>query len=319
MFVANPTWRGSISFGLVSVPVELYTAVRSHTIRFKQLHRETEAPVKQKRVDSQTGEEVPYRDIVKGYEVDDGQYVIVDPDELEQLAPEASRLICIHAYVEQGEIDPVYYDRAYYLAPDGEVARKPYRLLTEAMEQTDQVAIATFVMRNREYLAALRARHGTLVLSTMHYADEVADPGHLRVDVSSAPEPSDRERSMAEQLIGAMSAEFDPQDYRDHHRDRVLEFLEAKGEGRPFQVDGGGDGDTGNVVDLTAALERSLSRSNDRARSDTGGGASDGYDDLTRGELYELARDRELPGRSSMAKDELIAALRESDAEQGAA
>jgi DNA end-binding protein Ku len=317
--VANPTWRGSISFGLVNVPVELYTAVRSHTIRFKQLHRETQAPVKQKRVDAQTGDEVAYRDIVKGYEVDDGKYVVVDPDELEQLAPEASRLICIQAYVEQSEIDPVYYDRAYYLAPDGEIARKAYRLLTEAMERTDQVAIATFVMRNREYLAALRARDGLLVLSTMHYADEVTDLTDLSLDLGSASEPSDRELSMAEQLIGSMRAEFDPQDYRDRHRDRVVEFLEAKGEGRSIDVDGGDDRGTGNVVDLTAALERSLSRSGGGSGSSASVASGDDYDDLTRGELYELARERELPGRSSMSKDELIAALRESDAEPGAA
>lgn len=317
--MANPTWRGSISFGLVNVPVELYTAVRSHTIRFKQLHRETQAPVKQKQVDTKTGDEVAYRDIVKGYEVDDGQYVIVDPNELEQLAPEASRLICIQAYVDQSEIDPVYYDRAYYLTPDGEVARKAYRLLTEAMERTDQVAIATFVMRNREYLAALRARAGLLVLSTMHYADEVADPTDLHVDLGAASEPSDRELSMAEQLISSMRADFDPQDYRDRHRDRVIEFLEAKGEGRSIDVDGGDDRDTGNVVDLTAALERSLSRSGGSSGSSASVASGNDYDDLTRGELYELARERELPGRSSMSKDALIAALRESDAEPGAA
>lgn len=317
--MADPTWRGSISFGLVNVPVELYTAVRSHTIRFKQLHRETQAPVKQKRVDTRTGDEVAYRDIVKGYEVEDGQYVIVDPDELDQLAPEASRLICIQAYVEQSEIDPVYYVRAYYLAQDGEVARPAYRLLTEAMERTDQVAIATFVMRNREYLAALRARRGLLVLSTMHYADEVVDLVDIDVDLGTSSEPSDRELSMAEQLIGSMRADFDPQDYRDRHRDRVIEFLEAKGEGRSIDVEEGGDRSAGNVIDLTAALERSLSRSTEASGS--GGRANDGddYDELTRSGLYELAKDRALPGRSSMSKDELISALREDDTQAGAA
>jgi DNA end-binding protein Ku len=316
--VPRPTWSGSISFGLVSVPVELYTAVRSHTIRFKQLHRETQAPVKQKRVDARTGEEVPYRDIVKGYEVDDGQYVIVDPEELEELDPEASRLICIHAYVQQSEIDPVYYDRAYYLAPDGEVASKPYRLLTEAMERTDQVAIATFVMRGREYLAAMRARAGLLVLSTMHYADEVADPADLRVDLGGGSSPSEREVTMAEQLIESMRADFDPQDYRDHHRDRVLEYLEAKGEGRRIDVDRA-PSDRGNVVDLMAALEQSLSRAGGGSSDRESAAQDDDYEQMTRAELYEIARERDIPGRSSLSKTELVAALQEDDQHAGAA
>ena len=315
--MARPTWSGSISFGLVSVPVELYTAVRSHTIRFKQLHRETQAPVKQKRVDTKTGEEVAYHDIVKGYEVEDGRYVTVDPDELSQLDPDASRLICIHAYVDQSDIDPVYYDRAYYLAPDGEVAAKPYRLLTEAMERRGQVAIATFVMRNREYLAAMRAHSGLLVLSTMHYADEVADPADLSVDLGKDAAPSQREVTMAEQLIESMAADFDPQDYRDRHRDRVLEYLESKGEGQPIDTDKGSP-DRGNVVDLMAALEQSLSR-NRAGSGDPEGASANEYAQMTREKLYELARERDLPGRSSLSKGQLIEALRQNDEEAGAA
>lgn len=313
--MASPTWSGSISFGLVNVPVELYTAVRSHTIRFRQLHRDTHAPVKQKRVDAKTGEEVPYDDIVKGYEVDDGRYVVVDQEELEELDPEASRLICIHAYVEQEDIDPVYYDRAYYLAPDGEVAVKAYRLLTEAMERTDQVAIATFVMRNREYLAAMRARGGLLVLSTMHYADEVADPAEVSVDLDEEAAPSEREVTMAEQLIESMAADFDPQDYRDRHRDRVLEYLEAKGEGRQIETDEG-PADRGNVIDLMAALEQSLSRSGQGSEGQDPPGE---YAQMSRSELYELAKERDLPGRSSLTKAELVDALRQDDEAAGAA
>ncbi len=315
--MARPTWSGSISFGLVSVPVELYTAVRSHTIRFKQLHRETKAPVKQKRVDTKTGEEVAYHDIVKGYEVEDGRYITVDQEELSQLDPDASRLICIHAYVDQRDIDPVYYDRAYYLAPDGEVAAKPYRLLTEAMERTDQVAIATFVMRNREYLAAMRARNGLLVLSTMHYADEVADPADLNVDLGADAEPARREVSMAEQLIESMAAEFDPQDYRDRHRDRVVEYLESKGEGQPIATETS-SADRGNVVDLMAALEQSLSRDRAGSKAQADQPTND-YAQRTREQLYKIARERDIPGRSSLSKSELVEALVRDDEQAGAA
>lgn len=309
--MADPTWRGSISFGLVSVPVELYTAVRNQKLRFTQLHRDTLNPVKQKRVDAQTGDEVAYSDVVKGYEVDAGRYITVERGELEDLDPEASRLICIHAYVDGEEIDPVYYDRAYYLVPDGEVARPAYRLLAAAMGRTGQVAIATFVIRNREYLAAMRAHDGLLVLSTMHFANEVVDPTDLDVDLGSQAEPSDRELEMAEQLIGSMRTNFDPEDYHDRHRQRVLEYLDTKGEAQDVDVDATSR-DRGKVIDLMSALERSLS-GGDASSGGEARGSSNDYADRTRDQLYELARERDLPGRSSLSKAELIEALRADD------
>lgn len=327
--MARPLWNGSISFGLVTVPVELYTVVRSHGIRFKQLNRDTGAPVKQKRVDASTGEEVEYRDIVKGYEVADDRYVLVEPSELAQLDPDASRLICIHAYVEQDEIDPIYYDHAYYLAPKGETAGTPYRLLAEAMGRAGKVAVATFVMRNREYLAALRAVDGVLVLSTMHYADEVSTPSDLQVDLGEDAPLREREVAMAEQLIDSLVTEFDAQDYHDEHQRRVIEYLEAKGEGRPLEDDASGRDDD-NVIDLMAALEQSLSRSSpapeDKEAKD---GGADGrsadtppdvdYAAMTRSALYELAQDRDLPGRSSLSKAELVERLQRDDEQAGAA
>jgi DNA end-binding protein Ku len=314
--MARPTWSGSISFGLVSVPVELYTVVRTRTIRFKQLHRETKAPVKQKRVDSRTGEEVPYSQIVKGYEIGDGRMVVADPKELEELDPDASRLICIHAFVEHDQIDPVFYDRPYYLAPDGEAANKPYRLLSEAMERTGKVAIATFVMRNREHLAAMRAREGRLVLSTMHYDDEVADPGELNLDLGGGAELSEPEVGMAVQLIEALLTDFDASDYHDEHRQRVIEYLEAKSEGRSIEMPDEGDGGS-NVVDLMAALEQSLSRSG--GSSTPAPDESVDYEQMTRSQLYELAKERDLPGRSNLSKAELVEALRASGQQQGVA
>jgi DNA end-binding protein Ku len=324
--VARATWSGTISFGLVSVPVQLFTAVRSHTVRFKQLHGTTGAPIKQQRVDSETGDEVPYAEIVKGYEVDGGEYVVVDPDELRALDPDASRTIEILDFVDREEIDPVYYDRAYYLSPDGEASAKPYRLLVEAMARSNKVAIASFVMRGRSYLAAVRAREGLLVLSTMHYADEVADPAELEVDeVLGEIEVRDREVEMAEQLIASLERDFDPSAYRDEHRERLEAFLEAKASGQRIELPEPSE-TPGEVVDLVAALERSLERARGGARDTSGSGGSGvgpDYAGMTRSELYELAQERELPGRSQLTKAELVDALvaadEGGDADAGAA
>jgi DNA end-binding protein Ku len=332
--VARATWSGAISFGLVTVPVQMFTAVRSQTLRFRQLHAETKAPVKQKRVDAETGEEVSYDDIVKGYEVPGGGYVVVDPAELAELDPAASRLVDIRDFVEQAEIDPIYYDRPYYLAPDGEAAAKPYRLLTEAMERSGKVAIASFVMRNKEHLAAIRAQDGLLVLSTMHHADEVADPAELDVSERLADvEVRDREVEMAEKLIDSLLTDFDPHCYPDEHRARVEAYLEAKAEGQEVEMPTS-DRETGNVVDLVAALEQSLERAKgggDRAGaeqsssagsgsgSSTGSGSGDDYASMSKRALYELAQQRDIPGRSGLSKDELVEALRASESEAGAA
>jgi DNA end-binding protein Ku len=319
--VARATWSGAISFGLVTVPVQLFTAVRPRTLRFRQLHAVTKAPVKQKRVDTTTGEEVAYSDLVKGYEVPGGGYVVVDPDELDELAPEASRLIDIRDFVEQADIDPVYYDRPYYLAPDGEAAAKPYRLLAEAMGRSGKVAIATFVMRNKEHLAAIRAEDGLLVLSTMHHADEVLDPAELDVAGALADvEVRDREVEMAERLIDSLLTGFDPACYPDEHRARVEEYLEAKARGQDVAVPEP-ERETGNVVDLVAALEQSLERAKGRDDRRRAGGPppAGGYASLSKQQLYELAQERDLPGRSSLTKDELVAALEASDADAGAA
>lgn len=320
--MARATWSGAISFGLVSVPVQLFTAVRSHTVRFTQLHEGTNAPIKQRRVDSETGEEVPYDEIVKGYEVADGSYVIVDPDELKALDPDASRTIDILDFVDQGQIDPIHYDRAYYLGPNGEAAAKPYRLLVEAMTRTDKVAIANFVMRGRSYLAAIRARGGLLVLSTMHYADEVADPSDLEVvEALEQVEVRDREVAMAEQLIASLERDFEPSVYRDEHRERLEEFLEAKASGQRIELPEPSE-QGGDVVDLVAALERSLDRARGAGEgSETGPASSADYDGLTRDELYQLAQERDIPGRSSLSKAQLVTALHDADrdADAGAA
>lgn len=331
--MVRPSWRGSISFGLVNVPVRLFTAVRSKRVRFRQLSAKTHAPVEQRRVDSQTGDEVAYRDLVKGYEQEDGSFVVIDPAELDELAPDASRLIEIQDFVLQSEIDPVYYDQPYYLAPESETAAKPYRLLVEAMARSGKVAIVRFVLREREHLAALRARDGLLVLSTMHYADEVVDPAEIDADWGESAKLSEREVAMAEELIASLHTDFDPSAYRDSYRDRLLELIDAKREGITLEAPAPSPAPD-NVVDLVAALEQSL-----RARS--GGGSSPSapattttrgeaashgtshgegdYEQMTRDQLYELARDRDLPGRSGLSKAELVALLRAEDRRAGAA
>ncbi len=315
--MARATWSGSISFGLVNVPVKLFTAVRSHTIQFTQLHKDTHARVRRKRVDEETGEEVAYGDIVKGYEVAPDQYVVVDPDELEELDPDATRIVDIRDFVSLGEIDPVYYDKPYYLMPDGDTAAKPYRLLADAMERADKVAVAKMVMRNKEYLVAIRARDGLLLLSTMNYADEVADPADLEVpDSLEQVEVAEREVAMAEQLIDSLVTTFDPAAYEDEYQQRVTEFLEAKAKGQKVDVRPA-ERDTGEVVDLMSALEASLERAageSDGRSAGSGGGGSDGLADMSKDELYDLAQQRDIPGRSSMSKAQLVDALQDTPA-----
>lgn len=312
--MARATWSGSISFGLVNVPVKLFTAVRSHTIQFTQLHKDTHARVRRRRVDEETGEEVAYDDIVKGYEVAPDQYVVVDPDELAELDPDATRTVDIRDFVDLDEIDPVYYDRPYYLMPDGDTAAKPYRLLADAMERADKVAVAKMVMRNKEYLVAIRARDGLLLLSTMNYADEVADPADLDAPESlENVEVAEREVAMAEQLIDSLVTTFDPTAYEDEYQQRVTEFLEAKAKGQKVDVRPA-ERETGEVVDLMSALEASLERAAGEGSGTRPGGGGDGLADMSKDELYDLAQERDIPGRSSMSKAELVAALEEAPA-----
>ena len=193
-------WSGSISFGLVNVPVKLVTATSPKDIRFHQLHGTDGGRINQKRVCSLDGEEVDYSEIVKGYEIHRGQYVIVEPEELEGLAPEASRSIDIEEFVDLAEIDPLYFEHSYYLVPDGPAAR-PYALLVEAMAGTGKVGIGRFVLRTKQYLATLRPRDGALVLSTMLFADEVVESTELEVATTKDTRPSERELTMARQLV----------------------------------------------------------------------------------------------------------------------
>lgn len=306
--MATTIWSGAISFGLVSVPVRLVSAVRNHNVRFHQVHGETGARIRYKKVDEDSGEEVANRDIHKSWSSPDGRTVVVDTSELDALDPTKSELLDILDFVRLDEIDPVYYDKPYNLLPQGEAAAKAYRLLVEVMDRTSKVAIATFVMRSRQYLAALRVRDGLLVLSTMRFADEVLDATQMEgAELVEQADVRDREVQMAEQLVESLTTDFDPTGYHDEHRERVLAFLEAEIAGTPAPDD---DDEGGLVLDLTQALEQSL---------DGGGGRRAGYTSMTKDDLYDLASRRQIAGRSSMSKDELIDALRTHDADDDAA
>jgi DNA end-binding protein Ku len=254
----RPIWSGSISFGLVNVPVKLMTATSPKDVRFHQLHKTDGGRVNQKRVCSLDGQEVDYSEIVKGYEIRRGEYVVVEPEELEALAPEASRVIDLEEFVDLADIDPLFFEHSYYLVPDGPAAR-PYALLVEAMEGTGKAGIGRFVLRTKQYLAALRPREGALVLSTLLFADEVVDATQLEVQTTKETKPSSRELDMARQLVDSFSAEWDPEKYKDDYREKVLAMIEAKAEGNEIAVPEAAE-KPAPVVDLMAALEASLAR-----------------------------------------------------------
>ena len=250
-------WSGSISFGLVNIPVKLYSAVSRKSVRFNQIDRATGSRIRYKKVASESGDEVANEDILKGYELPSGEYVTVSDDELAQLDPKASRTIDIEEFVDLSEIDPLYYDNAYYLAPD-KATVKPYALLCRAMEQSGKVGVARFVMRSKQYLAAVRPQDGKLLMSTMVYADEINPPEQIpELGEVEEIEVSDKELVMAEQLIESLTESFDPTKYEDTYRERVLEVIERKAAGEEDIV-ALPEPQEEKVVDLMAALEASV-------------------------------------------------------------
>ncbi len=258
-------WSGSISFGLVNIPVKLHNAVSRKQVSFHQIDARTGARVKMKRVSATDGSEVPYEQIVKGYEVSPEHYVLVEPAELEGLDPEGTHTIDLEEFIDLADVDPVFFDTAYYVAPT-KTAEKPYALLVRAMEQQGKVGIARFVMRTKQYLAALRPRDGVLMLSTMVYADEV-NPASDVAELAALGEVavSERELAMATQLIESLAATFEPERYRDEYRDRVLALIESKAQGNAV-VAAAPTPEGATVVDLMAALEASVAEAREARR-----------------------------------------------------
>lgn len=256
--MARPIWSGSVSFGLVNIPVKLFSAVSRKTVRFNQIEAATGARIKQKRVSAATGEEVKYDDIVKGFELPSGEYVTIDEDELASLDPDAAKTIDLEEFVDLVDIDPIFYDSPYYLAPSPDT-QKPYKLLVTAMEESGKVGIARFVMRTKQYLAAIRPVDGRLVLSTMVYADEIVAP--TEVDLFSGlddVELKENELAMARQLISSLEADFAPDKHTDTYRLAVLDLIDRKVAGEETVFIAPSDDEVGSVVDLMAALEASV-------------------------------------------------------------
>jgi DNA end-binding protein Ku len=258
-------WTGAISFGLVNVPVKLYLATEHKEVHFNLVHEPDGGRIHQKRVCDKDGEEVPWEEVAKGYAVSKRKMVMVTPEELEALDPRASRTIDIADFVDASEISPLYYENSYYVGPADESARKAYALLRQAMEKMGKVAIARFVMRSKQYLATLRPEGDVLVLTTMLYADEIREPGeidHLPHSVKLAP----RELELAERLIESLTTDFQPGQYKDEHREKVLELIEAKAKGKTLEIVPEA-APAEETVDLAAALAASLGKAGERGEA----------------------------------------------------
>lgn len=257
--MARSIWTGALSFGLVNVPVGLYSATEEHEVRFHQFERGTSARIRYKRVNEDTGKEVAYHDIVKGADIGDGRYVVLTSEELEAVEPGKSRTIDLMDFVDSTEIDPIYYQKSYYLAPQDETAEKAYSLLVQAMAKAGRIGIATFVLRSKQYLAAIRPHGDVLVLETMYFADEVRNPkeeiGRIRGNASARS----KEVDMAVSLIESMTTDWNPENYRDTYTDRVLELVEAKKNDQEIVVEAEAEG-SAQVLDLMQALKASVER-----------------------------------------------------------
>ncbi|MGW9032545.1 non-homologous end joining protein Ku [Streptomyces sp. NPDC055722] len=255
--MARAIWTGVITFGMVSVPVGLFTATEDHTVHFHQLQRGTADRIRNRRVNERTGKEVPTEDIVKGYEVAEGEYIIVEPEELDEIAPGRSQAIDITEFVDLADIEPVYFDRTYYVAPDGEEYTKVYELLRAALAKADKAGIATFVMRGKQYLTALRAEDKALVLQTLHWTDEVRDPGQELPELPSSRVGKGKELDMVVQLIDALATSWDPARYHDTYQKKVRELVKAKAEGEEIAAAQEAPQAT-NVINLTVVLQNSI-------------------------------------------------------------
>ncbi|MEU0634358.1 Ku protein [Streptomyces sp. NPDC005989] len=325
--MARPIWTGIVSFGLVSLPVALYTATDSHTIRFHQLQRGTADRIRNRRVNERTGDEVALAEIVKGYDTG-SEYVIVEPEELDDIAPGRSKALEVSEFVDLDTVEPVFFDKTYYLGSRGEQYGKVYALLQRALEESNKAGIATFVMRGREYLVALKAEDGLLTLHSLHWADEIRDPHEEVPDLPGKTEPTAAEVKMAHQLIDALTTDWDPEDFHDTFQEKVEALIKAKAAGEAVEKAEPAAKPTG-VVDLMETLRASVERA--RSPKDTGekAGASENtargkkpaakkrtkasdtgsLRSLTKAELYEKATKAGVKGRSGMTREQLADAL----------
>ena len=264
--MARPVWTGSISFGLVNVPVKAYTAVRDHDVHFHRLQKGTGARVRNKMVAEGSDDELDGDDIEMGFELTDGKYVTFSKDELEELRPASTRAIEVSDFVALEDVDPIYYERTYWLGPDGDTGAKAYQLLLAAMEDRQRVGIGSVVMRNKQYLAAIRPLDGALAMSTMRFADEIVP----RADVDGVParrsKPDAKAMALATQIVDSLAADWKPEQYHDTYAEELRARIKAKDEGKQV-VEAGGEEPKADVLDLMAALEASVQAAKEGRRS----------------------------------------------------
>ncbi len=281
--MARAIWTGSLSFGLVNVPVGLYSATEDKTVHFNQFEAGTSDRIRYKRVNERTGQEVEYKKIVKGYEVGDGNFVMITDEELEAVEPGRSRTIEITDFVDLDEIDPIYFQKTYYLAPQGEGADHAYTLLRAAMAATNKAGVAMFVMRGKQYLVTVRADKEALVLETMFFADEIREPRSSIENLPAARAASGRELTVAKQLIDSMATPWQPDNYRDTYREQVEDLIDRKRGGEEIIAEGAPPQET-NVVDLMEALRRSVDNARGRRPDGSGSGDRAAQDDAYAGD-----------------------------------
>jgi len=317
--VARALWTGSLSFGLVNVPVALFSAARDLDLHFNQLHEKDAARIETRRFCSEEDREIALEEIGHAYDLDGGKTVVVTDEDLEAVAPRKTRTIDIEAFVDLDEIDPVFFDHPYWLAPTGESEgpRRAYQLLVEAMGRSERVALGRFVMRTKEYLVAVQVRDERLSLTTMLFGDEIRPAKDIE---TGGTKPAAKALDRAVQLIEALSADWDPGDWKDCYRARLEDIIDRKRKGKRISAPKP-QKEPSPVPDLMAALERSLAeaqgKSGRKAKSGTQATAGSrpkkksDLTDLSREELYERAQEQDLPGRSSMTKDDLVKALQD--------
>ena len=304
-------WTGSISFGLVNVPVRLYSAISEHKLQFHFVHQKDDSPIGYQKICKKEDKPVPEKEIVKAFEYRKGKYVYMEDEDFEAARVEGYKTIDITDFVPYEQIDPIYFAHTYYVGPqDG--AEKVYSLLVKAMEDLELAGIAKFVMRDRQYLGALRVREGTITLEQLYFADEVRPVEEIKPKRARVEK---RELEMAQQLIDSFSGDWKPEQYKDTYRDALCEVIEAKRKGKEVHV--AAEPEEGQPTDLMTALRASVQASRGGRRrpsrassSSNGGSASEDLEELSKSELEKRAKKVEIEGRSKMSKEELIDALR---------
>ena len=302
--MARALWTGSISFGLVNVPVRLYSAVSEHRLQFHFVHEKDESPIGYQKICKLEDKPVPDKEIVKAFEYPKGEYVYMEDEDFQAARVEGYKTIDITDFVPYEQIDPIYFAHTYYVGPQ-EGSEKVYTLLVRAMEDAELAAVAKFVMRDRQYLGALRVREGVITLEQLYFADEVRPVDELR---PKRQRVAKGELEMAQQLIDSFAGDWDPEKYSDTYRDALLEVIKAKRKGKDVHV--AAEPEEERPTDLLEALRRSVEASKGGRRPARNGSRRDELGDLSKSELDKRAREADIEGRSKMSKEELIEALR---------